>query len=224
MTVRQNSDRFERQAELVPRERLLAEVATVIGVGAIGRQVALQLAALGVPKTQLVDFDTVELSNVTTQGYLADDVGRAKVEATAEACRRIEPALDVAIIQDRFRPMMDVGRAVFCCVDSISARAAIWRSVEHRAAFWVDGRMLGEVSRVLAANADGGRRHYATTLFAQSEAQVGRCTARSTIYAASLAAALMVHQFMRHLRDLPLDVDATFNLIAGEYVVAVSNG
>ena len=73
--------------------------------------------------------------------------------------------------------------------------------------------MLGEVIRVLVATADQGRKHYATTLFAQSEAQVGRCTSRSTIYAASLAAALLVHQYTRYLRGLPLDVDATFNLL-----------
>lgn len=220
MTARPKSDRFERQAELVPRERLLTEVATVIGVGAIGRQVAWQLAALGVPKIQFIDFDLVEPSNVTTQGYLADDVGRAKVNATADLCQQIEPLLDVEEIKDRFRPAMAVGTAVFCCVDSISTRATIWRAVERRAAFWADGRMLGEVIRVLAATGHQGRKHYASTLFAQSEAQAGRCTSRSTIYAASLAAALLVHQFTRYLRGLALDVDATFNLLAGEYVVA----
>ncbi|MGC3971183.1 MAG: hypothetical protein QM775_28745 [Pirellulales bacterium] len=29
----------------------------------------------------------------------------------------------------------------------------------------------------------------------------------------------MVHQFVRHLRGAPLDVEAPFNLTAGEYVV-----
>ena len=53
-------DRFSRQTELVPRTKLKELTATVIGVGAIGRQVALQLAALGVPRLQLIDFDTVE--------------------------------------------------------------------------------------------------------------------------------------------------------------------
>ena len=212
-------DRFERQEELVPRERILREVVTVIGVGAIGRQVALQLTALGVPKLQLIDFDGVEPSNVTTQGYYADDVGRLKVDATAGACYQIEPRLDLELIPDRFRPALSLGTSVFCCVDSISARAAIWRSVASRCRFWGDGRMLGEALRVLVA-ADQGRKHYATTLFPQAEAQAGRCTSRSTIYAANLAAALLVHQFTRYLRGLPLDVDATFNLLAGEYIVA----
>jgi sulfur carrier protein ThiS adenylyltransferase len=213
-------DRFDRQEELVPRERILRERATVIGVGAIGRQVALQLTAIGVPSLQLIDFDDVERSNVTSQGYLTDDIGRPKVEATGDACHQIEHLLSVEEIRDRFRPSLEIGSSVFCCVDSISARAAIWRSVEHRCSFWADGRMLGETIRVLAATASQGRRHYATSLFPQAEAQAGRCTSRSTIYTASLAAALMVHQFTRYLRELPLDVDVSFNLLAGEYVVA----
>ncbi len=42
------SNRFARQEDLVPRDRLADIRATVIGVGAIGRNVALQLAAIGV--------------------------------------------------------------------------------------------------------------------------------------------------------------------------------
>lgn len=223
MTARSVPDRFERQAELVPRERLLQETVTVVGVGAIGRQVALQLTALGVPKLQLVDFDLVEPTNVTTQGYLAADVDRPKVQATAGLCQQIEPMLDVTEIKDRFRPTQEIGTAVFVCVDSISTRAAIWRAVERRCSFWADARMLGETIHTLVATADQGRKHYPTTLFAQAEAQMGSCTSRSTIYAASLAAALVIHQFTRYLRGLPLDVDTTCNLLAGEYVVAAVN-
>jgi len=219
MTALPVPDRFERQQELVPRERILKEFVTVIGVGAIGRQVALQLAALGVPRLQLIDHDDVEQSNVTTQGYLAADVGRPKVRAAADAGRQIDSLMSVEEVRDRFRPAQQIGSAVFCCVDSISTRAAIWRSVERRCDFWADGRMLGEIVRVLSASIDQGQKHYATTLFPQAEAQTGRCTSRSTIYAASLAAALLVHQYVRYLRGLTLDVDATFNLLAGEYAV-----
>ena len=47
-------DRFVRQAELVPADKLGEVTATVIGVGAIGRQVALQLASIGVRRLRLV--------------------------------------------------------------------------------------------------------------------------------------------------------------------------
>ena len=79
--------------------------------------------------------------------------------------------------------------------------------------------MLGEIIRVLAAADAESRRHYTTTLFRQSEAQNGRCTAHGAIYTASIAAGLMTHQFTRWLRDLPIDSDISLNLMAGELVV-----
>jgi molybdopterin-synthase adenylyltransferase len=217
--MRSDQDRFQRQEDLVPRDRLAEIKATAIGVGAIGRQVSLQLAAIGVPRLQIVDFDVVDLSNVTTQGYLAADVGRPKVEAAAAAIRQLDPSIVVEIVHDRYRPKMEIGQAIFCCVDSIDARSAIWRSAGARCRFWADGRMLGEVLRVLAVADHVGRDHYPTTLFAQSEAQPGRCTSRSTIYCATIGAGLMVHQFTRWLRGLPVDRDTSLNLLAGEWSV-----
>ena len=77
-----SEDRFARQRDLVPAERLEQLLVTVIGVGAIGRQVALQLAAIGARRLQLVDFDRVDHTNVTTQGYWTEDIGQPKVAAT----------------------------------------------------------------------------------------------------------------------------------------------
>jgi molybdopterin-synthase adenylyltransferase len=70
----------------------------VIGAGGLGSPLALYLAAAGVGALGLVDDDTVSLSNLQRQIlYRASDVGRAKVEAGAEALKalnngvRIEP-------------------------------------------------------------------------------------------------------------------------------------
>jgi sulfur carrier protein ThiS adenylyltransferase len=215
----QNPDRFTRQQDLVPREKLSGLTATVIGVGAIGRQAAIQLAALGVPRLQLVDFDTVEDANVTTQGFDFEDVGQFKVDATAGAVQRVDPLIDVEAVPERYRSRIAVGDAVFCCVDSISAREAVWRSASKTCRFWADGRMLGEVIRVLAAADPASRRHYPTTLFQQSEAQAGRCTAHGVIYTACIAAGLMTYQFARWLRGQPVEADVTLNLAAMDLVV-----
>jgi len=219
-TNNQSTDRFMRQRDLVPMDQLSKLNCSVIGVGAIGRQVALQLTAIGVQKLTLIDFDDVEETNVTTQGYHVDDIGRPKVQATADAVQQIDPLIAVTTLQDRFRPKQQIGDIVFCCVDSVSARAAIWRSVQDRYRFWADGRMLGETLRILTATDAESRDDYGSTLFPQSEAQQGSCTSRSTIYAASIAAGLMVHQFTRWLRGLPVDRDSMVNLLAGELVVA----
>ena len=209
-------DRFTRQSELVPMEKLKSLTVTVIGVGAIGRQVVLQLAALGVRKLQLIDFDRVEPTNITTQGYLAADLGQFKVDATTRAVQAIDASLEVESVIDRFRPGLVTGEAVFVCVDSISSRSAIWRALRDQCAFWCDGRMRGEVLRILTATDPNSRDHYDTTLFTQTEAHTGACTSRSTIYTASIAAGLMLHQFTRWLRRINVDQEITFNLLASE--------
>ena len=218
-TLKVTTDRFQRQSDLIPAERLSQVTATVIGVGAIGRQVALQLAAIGTPQIQLIDFDTVESTNITTQGYWTQDLGQSKVEATANAIHRLDDSIQVMTYNDRYRATMAIGEVVFCCVDSISARSAIWRSVSSKCEFWTDGRMLGEIIRVLAVSSTNDFSRYSETLFPQAEAQTGSCTSRSTIYAASIAAGIMIHQFTRWLRDIPVDFDTTLNLLAGETYV-----
>lgn len=215
------SERFSRQRDIVPADRLADCRITVVGVGAIGRQVALQLAALGAADLQLVDFDVVEESNLASQGYLESDRGLPKVQATGDMCRRIHQGLEVAEVQDRFRRSMEVGNVLLCCVDKIDARRLIWEAVRGRVSVFVDTRMSAEVVRVLAAADDGSRRHYPTTLFSAQEAFAGPCTAKSTIYTANIAAGLAVGQFTRWLRGLPVDADLSLNILTSELNVTL---
>jgi sulfur carrier protein ThiS adenylyltransferase len=216
MSTAHTQERYSRQKDIVPPERIAICKATVIGVGAIGRQVALQLAAMGVPWLQLVDFDLVETSNLASQGYLEEDLGKLKVEATAAQCRRINSGIEIVPVPERFRRSMEIGTAVFCCVDKIDVRRLIWEAVKNTASFYVDGRMSAEVLRVLTACDSESRRHYPTTLFHTEEAFVGPCTAKTTIYCANIAAGLMVAQFTKYLRQLPVDPDIQLNLLASE--------
>jgi len=213
-------ERYSRQADVVPAERLAECNITVVGVGALGRQVALQLSAIGAPRLTLIDFDTVEESNLASQGYLEADLGRLKVSATAEQCRRIHSGIEVTEINDRFRRSMDVGNVLFCAVDKIDARRILWQSVRDRVSFLADGRMTAEVIRVLTAGDEDGRHHYSSTLFPQAEAHVGACTSRMTIFAANIAAGLLIAQFSRWLRGQPVEKDAILNLAAMELTVS----
>ena len=107
LTMVSEADRFVRQQELVPRERLTDITVTVIGVGAIGGNVACQLAAIGVPRLQLIDFDIVDATNVTTQGYTQADIGMSKVLATQAAIYQLDPTIRVEAIEDRYRPKLE---------------------------------------------------------------------------------------------------------------------
>ena len=145
-------DRDLRQRDLVPPERLAACHAVVIGVGAIGRQAALQLAAVGVPRLTLFDDDDVRPENLAVQGYWAEDLGTSKVLSTLALCRRINPDVQAAAVVQRFKrstakDLPGDRLVVFACVDAITTRRRLWESLRNQAAFFVDGRMSAEVIR-----------------------------------------------------------------------------
>lgn len=211
-----NNERYSRQADIVPQERLSQCRATVIGVGAIGRQVAMQLTSIGIPWLQLIDHDRVEISNLASQGYMQDDLGRPKVEATADICQEINHLLHAETVFGRFKRSMGIGNVVFCCVDSIQTRKLIWEAIKDRVSFFADGRMTAEILRVLAACDAKSRQTYPQTLFAPEEAYRGSCTAKTTIYCANIAAGFMLAQFTKYLRMLPVDPDVQLNLLAME--------
>ena len=212
-------DRDLRQRDIVPPDRLAACKATVVGVGAVGRQIALQLAAMGIPWLQLVDFDTVEPVNLACQGFLESDLGRPKVQATADMAQEINHQLEVHTLNERFRRSAQIGNVLFCGVDKIETRQLLWQAVKDKVAFFADGRMSAETVRVLVAADPASRKHYPTTLFTAGEAFAGACTAKSTIFTANIAAGLMLEQFARYLRGMPVDPDLQLNLLSSELTV-----
>lgn len=210
-----------RQERLAPTEALKTSATVVIGVGAIGRQVACQLAAIGPDRVTIIDPDTVGEENLPNQGYWPSNLLGKKVTATADLMAKINPGLRVYGEPRRYRRedarQLSARSAVFCCVDTMSARKLIWESLQEFSGLFVDTRAHGETIRILAANTSDTWGHYATTLFPDSEAYSdGHCAAPSTIYTSNLAAALALNQFTRWLRGLPVNADTLLNLAALE--------
>jgi sulfur carrier protein ThiS adenylyltransferase len=215
------SERYSRQKDLVPEENLAECNITIIGLGAIGRQVALQLSAMGANNLSFIDFDNVEESNIASQGYYESDLGKLKVEATKESCLKINSSIDISALTQRFKKSKPVGNVVFCCVDSIQTRKFIWDAVKDKVDFFVDGRMSGESLRVIAVDKSNEKSytHYPTTLFKQSEAHSGSCTAKSTIYCANIAAGMMVAKFAGWLRGHHGENDVLFSITSDDIMV-----
>lgn len=216
-----SDERYSRQKDLIPEEELNKHKVTVIGVGAIGRQVALQLAAMGVKSLQLIDFDHVEESNIASQGYYESDLGTPKVIATGSACLNINKDISMQQIYSRYKRSEKTGNIIFCCVDKIDIRKMIWENIGHKADLFVDGRMSGEVLRVISALASDPKstEYYPTTLFASENAYRGQCTAKSTIYCANIAAGRMVSRFAMWLREVPIAYDIILNLLSDEITI-----
>lgn len=106
--------------------------ATVIGLGGVGRCVAMQLAALGIQRLLLVDPGNVPRAKWAADGYLSEDAGRPRVHATAQMCHQIKRRLDVSTLVDRSLRRVDLGEAVLCCQCSEPDWAAITRRARSR--------------------------------------------------------------------------------------------
>jgi adenylyltransferase/sulfurtransferase len=73
-----------------------------IGAGGLGSPIAMYLAAAGIGKIGIVDFDTVDYSNLQRQILHTDaDVGRSKAESAKETIQGINPNCEVVLYNTR---------------------------------------------------------------------------------------------------------------------------
>lgn len=82
------------------QKRLLEAKVLVVGAGGLGSAAAMYLAAAGVGKLGIIDYDCVDLSNLHRQLlHHTHDVGRPKVVSAAEAITEINPGVEVVPYQ-----------------------------------------------------------------------------------------------------------------------------
>lgn len=82
--------------------RLLDSSVLVIGAGGLGSPAAMYLAAAGVGKIGLVDFDRVDASNLQRQIlHNVDRIGMAKVESGRETLAALNPDVKVVAQEER---------------------------------------------------------------------------------------------------------------------------
>ena len=97
------------------QKKLKAASVLLIGAGGLGSPLALYLAAAGVGRIGLVDFDVVDFSNLQRQIiHGTSDVGRPKLHSAADRMQRHQP-------RRRGRPVRD----------DAHRRRTRWRSFEH---------------------------------------------------------------------------------------------
>jgi sulfur-carrier protein adenylyltransferase/sulfurtransferase len=105
-----NSDEIRRYSRhlilpevgLAGQKKIKSASVLCIGAGGLGSPIAMYLAAAGIGKIGIVDFDTVDFSNLQRQILHTDaDVGRSKAESAKETIRGINPHCEVVIHNTR---------------------------------------------------------------------------------------------------------------------------
>src|SRR2546430_15174969 len=78
------------------QRKLLTTSVLLLGAGGLGSPAAMYLAAAGLGRIGILDFDVVDASNLQRQIlHGTEDLGRLKVESAADTLQQLNPDLDV---------------------------------------------------------------------------------------------------------------------------------
>ena len=90
-------DRYSRQIILkkigvTGQKKLLKSSVLIVGAGGLGSPVAIYLAAIGIGKIGVVDYDKVEISNLARQiVFSSKDINKAKSSTAIDKLKKINP-------------------------------------------------------------------------------------------------------------------------------------
>jgi molybdopterin/thiamine biosynthesis adenylyltransferase len=114
--------------------RLKGKSVTILGVGGVGSNLALNLAACGIGSLHLVDGDEIEASNLNRQLlFNLADIGRRKTEVVAEKIAQFNPSVKVRTTHRFLGGVQDV-------LEVIQGADLVVRSIDTPldAQFWVN--------------------------------------------------------------------------------------
>lgn len=80
-------------------DKLTAAHVTIAGAGGLGSNIAIALTRIGVGHLKLIDFDSVELSNLNRQQFKLSQVGMPKVVALKQNLQEFNPFIDIQTAQ-----------------------------------------------------------------------------------------------------------------------------
>lgn len=130
----------------------------VVGAGALGNEVLKNLALLNVQRLVIMDFDRVEVSNLSRAVLFRQedaDQGRYKALVAAERLVEINSELEVLVllgdvVTDLSLGLLDAVDVVIGCVDNRLARLYLNRLCWRAGKPWVDGGILNLSGQVAA--------------------------------------------------------------------------
>jgi adenylyltransferase/sulfurtransferase len=151
--------RYSRQIllpdfDIEGQERLRQSRALIVGLGGLGSPAAMYLAAAGVGRLTLIDFDAVDLSNLQRQIiHRTADIGRPKVESARDTLLALNPLVEVTAIakaldEAELRQQVEQADVVVDACDNLSTRLAINAACVRTATPLVTGaaiRLEGQV-------------------------------------------------------------------------------
>jgi molybdopterin/thiamine biosynthesis adenylyltransferase len=122
------------QVDIEGQQKLLDSHVLIIGLGGLGSPAAMYLAAAGVGRLVLNDFDAVDLSNLQRQiAHDTDNLGLSKVESAQHTVLRINPGIQIDLIGhalqgEKLESQIAASDVVLDCTDNFATRFAVNRA------------------------------------------------------------------------------------------------
>ena len=180
----------------------------IIGVGATGSFVAMELARMGCPVLNIYDFDDVEIHNIPNQYYDTGDLGKLKAEALADKLKAINPNIVVNVYTNAVLPVHDdehsgideMSGYVFLLVDSMKVRKELWMAAKENKNIvhcW-ESRLGSDQARVYSLDMTvKDFSKYEADFYEDDNAEMSACGTSITVLPIVLqTASLMIVQFI----------------------------
>jgi adenylyltransferase/sulfurtransferase len=205
------------------REKVENAKVMVVGAGALGNEVIKNLVLMGIGHIFIVDFDTIELANLSRSVLFREsDSGRKKAEVAAARAKEINPNIHVQYVHGDVTT--DIGLGVFRrmdviigCLDNREARLGINRFAYWVNKPWVDGAIQeffglarvfvpGQGACFECSLTEQARRdlalRYSCPLLARENVLLGKVPTTPTI--ASIIAAIQSQEALKLLHGKPV--------------------
>ena len=115
------------------QDKLVHSHALIVGAGGLGAPVALYMAAGGVGRLTICDYDNVDLTNLQRQIiHTTQSIGLNKAVSAQQALRAINPEVSVLPIcgkstEEQFTQLAEMADVVIDCSDNFRTRYALNR-------------------------------------------------------------------------------------------------
>lgn len=209
---------YSRQVDFCDPQRASETHVTIIGLGTVGSNAAVELARLGVGGLHLVDADAVEAHNLPSQRYGTADLGVAKTEA----CVAQVTAVNDGVAVTSHEGFLQGGESlpdgpVVLAVDSMDARKAIldmslaWRP-NHPLV--IDARMAGQALQLFAIDPSRAEEleRWQGFWFPPEEAHPVPCGGRSVSYIGAICGGLIAAHLRRQIMGEAIPFLTTMDL------------
>ncbi len=205
------------------REKVENAKVMVVGAGALGNEVIKNLVLMGIGNIFIIDFDDIEMANLSRSVlFRENESGRKKAEVAAARAKEINPNVHVQYVHGDVTTTIGLGifrrmDVIIGCLDNREARLAINRFAYWINKPWVDGAIQEffglarvfvpgkgacfECSLTEIARRDLALR-YSCPLLARENILLGKVPTTPTI--ASIIAGIQSQEALKIIHDKPV--------------------